>query len=72
MCSTTNMSLFTFQSRHVHPDEVIDIGKGPVKRIKRFHSRLFICCGLEVVVVEVTKEMKVTKRWKALDKYVIM
>ena len=47
---------------------VIPIGNGPVKGMKRYHSRLYICCGLEVVIVEVTTEMKVITRWKVLDR----
>ena len=53
----------------MQPDKIVDIGTGPVKGMKRYHSRLFICCGIEVVVMEVTKDMVVTRRWKALDKY---
>ena len=62
--------LFYIQSPHVNPDKLVDIGKGPVKGMKRYHSRLYICCGIEVVVMEVAKDMVVTRRWKALDKYV--
>ena len=53
----------------MNPDKLVDIGKGPVKGMKRYHSRLYICCGIEVVVMEVAKDMAVTRRWKALDKY---
>ena len=55
----------------MHPDKILDIGNGPVKGMKRFHSRLYICCGIEVVVVEVGKDMTVAKKWRALDKYVM-
>lgn len=53
----------------MQPDKIVDIGMGPVKGMKRYHSRLYICCGIEVVVMEVAKDMVITRRWKALDKY---
>ena len=41
-----------------------------MKGMKRFHSRLYICCGIEVVVAEVAKDIEVARKWRALDKYV--
>lgn len=64
----TSSRVYLIQSANGNPDSILQIGRGPVKGIKRMHSRLYICCGLEVVVVEVTKELRVVKTWKALDR----
>lgn len=64
----TSSRVYLIQSANGNPYSILQIGRGPVKGIKRMHSRLYICCGLEVVVVEVTKELRVVKTWKALDR----
>ena len=64
----TSSRVYLIQGANGNPDSILQIGRGPVKGIKRMHSRLYICCGLEVVVVEVTKELRVVKTWKALDR----
>lgn len=71
-CTCTYFVFESAQSPGVNPDRIVDIGRGPVKGMKRFHSRLYICCGIEVVVVEVAKAMAVTKKWKALDRYDVL
>lgn len=48
--------------------ETVNIGSGPVKSIKRYHSRLYATCGSDVVIVKIS-DLQVERRWTATDRY---
>lgn len=47
--------------------EVTVVGSGPVKSMKRYHSRLYVVCGTDIVVVKIS-DRQVEKRWTVTDK----
>ena len=46
--------------------KTLDLGMGPIRSIKRFRSRLYVCCGSDVVVVKIAN-LSVERRWRAIE-----
>lgn len=46
--------------------QIINVGTGPVKSMKRYHSRLYITCGPDVVVMKISN-LKIERRWTAIE-----
>ena len=44
----------------------VKIGNGPVKSIKRYHGKLYLTCGCEIVIVKVST-LEVERRWEAIQ-----
>lgn len=47
----------------------MDVGSGPVKSIKRYHSRLYVACGSDIVILKIS-DRQVEKRWTVIEKLV--
>ena len=45
------------------------VGNGPVKSIKRHHSRLYVACGGDIVVLKIS-DREVEKRWRVTERLV--
>ena len=48
--------------------QMLNVGKGPVKSIKRYHSKLYVICGIDIVVITISN-LAVEKRWSAFERY---
>lgn len=56
---------YVFQIPNVKGHKV-KVGSGPVRSIKRYHSKLYLTCGCEIVVVKISS-LAVERRWEAIQ-----
>jgi len=49
--------------------EDICVGTGPVKSLKRYHSRLYVACGNDILVMKIS-DRTVEKKWTVIEQLV--